>query len=142
MYSTTKYAVVGFTHQLRWELAAKGVGVTLVIPGLVKSPILERPEAGLSHMPTSLIMKFASSSEGLARKVRKAVQRDRAFITYGADAFMIHAARHLPHWLFNLLGRGLAMATLALVRGKETPLPAPAQPPRDVVPEPQQPRPD
>lgn len=121
MYSTTKFAVVGFTHQLRWELASKGVGVTLVIPGLVRSKILERPGAGLSHMPTDLIMKFASSPEGLARKVRRSVQANRGFITYGPDAFAFSLARHLPHWLLDLLGKGFARATLPLLHKKELP---------------------
>ena len=118
MYSATKFAVVGFTHQLRWELAQKNVGVTLVIPGLVKSPILDRPETGLSHMPTSLIMRASSSAEGLARKIRRAVQSNRGFITYGVDAFLVDVARHMPRWLLELVGRLFARIVLGLVRSK------------------------
>lgn len=116
MYSTSKFAVVGFTHQLRWELARNGVGVTLVIPGLVKSPILDRPEAGLSHMPTALIMRGSSSAEGLARKVRRAVRADRGFITYGFDAFMFSLARYLPRWMQDLVGKAFTRLMLTLVR--------------------------
>jgi short-subunit dehydrogenase len=121
MYSASKFAVVGFTHQLRWELALKNVGVTLVIPGLVKSPILDRPETGLGHMPTALIMRASASAEGLARKVRRAVQANSGFITYGVDAFLIDAARHMPRWLFDLLGRAFARIVLPLVRSKSLP---------------------
>jgi short-subunit dehydrogenase len=118
MYSATKFAVVGFTQQLRWELAAKGVGVTLVIPGLVKSPILERPDVGLSHMPLKLVMKMSSNAEALARRVRSAVQVDRGFITYGADAYLIERTRHMPRWLLDLVGKGFALQMRMLVRSK------------------------
>jgi short-subunit dehydrogenase len=119
MYSASKFAVVGFTHQLRWELALKRVGVTLVIPGLVKSPILDRPETRLGHMPTGLIMRAASSAEGLARKVRRAVQSNSGFITYGIDAFLVDAARHMPRWLLDIAGKLFARIVVPLVRNKE-----------------------
>lgn len=119
MYSTSKFAVVGFTHQLRWELGLKGVGVTLVIPGLVKSAILDRQDVGLAHIPTGLIMRASSSPVGLARKIRRAVQRNRGFITYGVDAFAIDAARLMPRWLLDLTGKGFARIVLRLVRNKE-----------------------
>jgi NAD(P)-dependent dehydrogenase (short-subunit alcohol dehydrogenase family) len=116
MYSTTKFAVVGFTQQLRWELALSKVGVTLVIPGLIKTPILERPDSGLGHLPTGLIMKFAATPEGLARAVRRAVQSNRGFMSYGIDALIVRALSVLPACFLDPLGKLLARAVVGMVR--------------------------
>jgi hypothetical protein len=70
-------------------------------------------------MPTALIMKASSNAEGLARKVRRAVQTNRGFITYGADAFLVDAARHMPRWLHEAIGKGFARIMLLLVRDKQ-----------------------
>ncbi len=45
-YTATKHAIVGLSKGLRAELAMKGgsVGVTLVCPGMVDTPILSQPE--------------------------------------------------------------------------------------------------
>ena len=40
-YSASKFAAVGFGEQLRLDLAASGIGVTILCPGSVKTGILE-----------------------------------------------------------------------------------------------------
>jgi len=49
LYCTTKYAVVGVSEALLMEIADKGVGVSVLCPGLVKTNLLDaeqvRPEA-------------------------------------------------------------------------------------------------
>src|SRR5688572_16171530 len=119
LYSATKFAVVGFTYQLRWELAADGVGVTLVIPGLIKTPILDRPGAGLAHLNTGLVMRASSTPEGLARKVRRGVQRNKALVRYGADAFFMSVMSLLPIWLFDPIGKLMARIVLRMLRSKQ-----------------------
>ena len=119
MYTTSKFAVVGFSQQLRWELALKNVGVTLVIPGLIKTPILDRPDAGLGHVNTGLIMKASSSAEGLARAVRRAVQRNTGYMSYGIDAFLMRLLSALPAWLLDPVGKLFARTVMGLVRGSE-----------------------
>jgi short-subunit dehydrogenase len=132
MYSTGKFAVVGFTHQLRWELAPKGVGVSLVVPGLVDTPILDRADVGLSHMPTALVMRAGASPQRLAKKIRRAIQKNRGFITYGVDAALIDAARHLPHRLLDTIGKGFARIVLMVVREQES-REAPEAEPRELL---------
>lgn len=45
-YVTTKHAVVGLSHALRTEAANHGVGVTVVCPAAVDTPILDKGEIG------------------------------------------------------------------------------------------------
>jgi NAD(P)-dependent dehydrogenase (short-subunit alcohol dehydrogenase family) len=46
-YVTTKHAVVGLSLALRSEAAAHGVGVTVVCPAAVETPMLDKGEVGL-----------------------------------------------------------------------------------------------
>jgi NAD(P)-dependent dehydrogenase (short-subunit alcohol dehydrogenase family) len=41
-YNTTKFGVRGFSEALRVELAMHGIGVTVVCPGVINTPIVER----------------------------------------------------------------------------------------------------
>ncbi|MET0385017.1 MAG: SDR family NAD(P)-dependent oxidoreductase [Polyangiales bacterium] len=118
LYSTTKFAVIGFTQQLRWELAADGVGVTLVIPGLVKTGIFQHAEAGLGHLDVSLVLRTARSPQGLARKVRRAVQRDRPIVYYGFEPLLFGIMRVIPSWLMDPLAKRFTRLVLKLVRAR------------------------
>lgn len=48
-YVMTKHAVVGLSLALRSEAAAKGVGVTVVCPSAVETPILDKGHLGRFH---------------------------------------------------------------------------------------------
>ncbi|HYF73373.1 MAG TPA: SDR family NAD(P)-dependent oxidoreductase, partial [Nocardioides sp.] len=48
-YVMTKHAVVGLSLALRSEAAAKGVGVTVVCPSAVDTPILDKGHVGRFH---------------------------------------------------------------------------------------------
>jgi short-subunit dehydrogenase len=115
-YSTTKAAVVMYSHQLRWELASQGVGVTVLCPGVVKTRIFARAGVGLEHMDMETVMINAPSPEGLARKLVRAVQRDQARVLYGIDGYFFAFARFLPWFLLEPLGRYMAKRASAVVR--------------------------
>ena len=61
VYSTSKFALRGFTESLRVDLAGKGIGVTLVCPGLTRTNLASslqadraprRPSSSSAHSPT------------------------------------------------------------------------------------------
>lgn len=48
VYSASKAALVGFTQSLAWEVASRGIRVTAVAPGLVKTPMIVKHAAHLT----------------------------------------------------------------------------------------------
>ncbi|MFM2419253.1 MAG: hypothetical protein RL385_3976 [Pseudomonadota bacterium] len=116
LYSTTKFAVVGFTQQLRWELADKGVGVTLVIPGLVPSNLFSHPQSGLAHVDFRAIMRVAGSAEALAQRVRKGITQNRAVVRYGREPWLFGALRLIPQSLLDPLAKRFTRSALGRLR--------------------------
>jgi NAD(P)-dependent dehydrogenase (short-subunit alcohol dehydrogenase family) len=115
-YSATKHAVVGLSRPLRIEAAVHNVGVSVLCPGGIETPIMdsENPEELASHVPWApdfrrYLGKLAGikDSAGFARHALNHIARNRAVIIYGARPAMV--AR---------LGR-FAPGTTALVSGRE-----------------------
>ncbi|MBH0776453.1 SDR family NAD(P)-dependent oxidoreductase [Nocardia bovistercoris] len=81
-YSTTKFAVVGLSDALRSEAGVHGVGVTVVCPSAVETPILDKGGVGDFRGRAFLLgaekTKHAYSPQRLAEDVLVAVARDRA----------------------------------------------------------------
>ncbi len=46
VYGATKWAVTGYGHNLREEMAGTGVRVTLIEPGMVDTPFFDEPKPG------------------------------------------------------------------------------------------------
>ncbi|HKU43730.1 MAG TPA: SDR family NAD(P)-dependent oxidoreductase [Polyangiales bacterium] len=120
-YSTTKFAIVGFSQQLRWELAADGVGVTLLCPGVVKTGIGSAAGVGLAAADVSTMTARSPGPEGLARKVRRAIQKNKALVRYGGDSYFFSLLRLLPQWLIDPLGRFMARTAAKFLRGELKP---------------------
>jgi NAD(P)-dependent dehydrogenase (short-subunit alcohol dehydrogenase family) len=120
-YSTTKFAIVGFSQQLRWELAADGVGVTLLCPGVVKTGIGSAAGVGLAADDVATMTARSPGPEGLARKVRRGIQRNKALVRYGADSYLFSFFRLLPQWLLDPLGKFMARTAAKFLRGELKP---------------------
>lgn len=117
-YSTSKFAVVSFSRQLRWELAAANVGVTVLCPGVVRTHMTKAPGVNLEHLAGELddVVSQAPPPEGLARKLVRAVQRNRSIVLYGVDAYVLSFLSFLPWWLLEPLGRFMARRAFEVVR--------------------------
>jgi NAD(P)-dependent dehydrogenase (short-subunit alcohol dehydrogenase family) len=46
MYNASKYAVVGLSEAIRFDLAKRGIGVSVLCPGPVATDIFDHTEAG------------------------------------------------------------------------------------------------
>ena len=86
-YTTTKHAVVGLSKSLRAEAAQVGVRVSVLCPGVIRTPILEGGKYGkmLIDIPREqvrqLLEKFKPMSPNLfAEKVLKSVAKNKAII--------------------------------------------------------------
>ncbi len=87
-YSATKFAVVGLSEALDLELAARGVRVSGLCPGAVKTRVLDGWTSGLSDQGRRIIdwwmETFALSAEDVAAEVLDEVRRGRGGVrTFG-----------------------------------------------------------
>jgi NAD(P)-dependent dehydrogenase (short-subunit alcohol dehydrogenase family) len=120
-YSTSKFAVVGLSLQLRWELAASGVGVTVLCPGVVQTGIARAQGVGLDHVDLSRALARAPAPEGLARKTVAAIRKNRPMVRYGLESYLFGALAALPMFVLDPLGRAAGAEALRVVRGQLPP---------------------
>lgn len=83
-YVTTKHAVVGLSLALRSEAAAHGVGVTVVCPAAVDTPILDKGEIGRFRGRDYYLegqgIRRPVDPAALARRILQAVAANEAFV--------------------------------------------------------------
>ena len=115
-YSTSKFAVVGLSQQLRWELAAQGVGVTVLCPGVLKTQMARAAGVGLDHLDLEEMVRKSPTPEALAKKALRAIRKNQAMVVYGPEAQAFRLLRLLPAWLTDPLGRFMAREAFKAVR--------------------------
>lgn len=118
-YSTAKFGVVGFSEVLRWELAAQGVGVTHVCPGIVRTGIAKAEGAGLTHVDVDGLLRFAPPARPLANKVVRAIRKNRPRVIYGFESRLFLMLRLLPYPVTDLFGRFVAKQAMQVIEPKQ-----------------------
>jgi len=97
-YVTTKHAVVGLSLALRSEAASRGVGVTVVCPAAVETPILDKGAVG-GFVGRDYFLETQGGkpydADRLARDILRAVEKNKAILVKPRIA---HA-----QWLFARL---------------------------------------
>lgn len=114
-YSASKFGVVGFSETLRWEVAERGVGVTVACPGVVRTDIGRAQGVGLEHIDLDSLLRFAPEPEPLARKIVRAIRRDSPRVFYGFEAHLFVLLRLVPYRIADTLGRFVARRALRTV---------------------------
>jgi NAD(P)-dependent dehydrogenase (short-subunit alcohol dehydrogenase family) len=111
-YSTAKHAVVGLSLALRVEAAAAGIRVSVLCPGVIRTPILEGVQyANRAALPN--VEKLRAywerfrplDPEKFAPRVLKAVARNRAIIIVPAWWKIFWWLHRLSPWLGERLAR-------------------------------------
>ncbi len=110
-YSTSKAAVLMLTECLRAELAADGIGVSAICPGIIDTPIIERTHfAGVTEEQQALhrtagkrlYRRRGFSPRAVALKVMDAVRRDLAVVPVSPEASV---SLLLSRWVPPLMRR-------------------------------------
>jgi NAD(P)-dependent dehydrogenase (short-subunit alcohol dehydrogenase family) len=109
-YSLAKHAIVGLGESLRPELAADGIGVTLVCPGPVETGMLDAPAA----TPGVDVRRYLTDAGGpplsppaLGALVVDAVRRDMPGVMPGRAGRLAKLQRHAPGATARHLARNL-----------------------------------
>lgn len=124
-YAMTKHAVVGLSLSLRAEAAAYGVRVTVVCPGVVDTPILDKN--GPEDLPLSTVLTGHGreyfrhyqprfySADRLAHDIARGIDRNAALVIAPTSARVAwYACRYTPFVANWLVKRQLAWARATL----------------------------
>ncbi len=115
-YSTSKWGLVGLSEVLRYDLRQHGIGVTVVCPGAVDTPIKHSaPILGVPPDRPALLDfrarfdRHAIPPERVARLICAAIERDRFLLLPTWDIQALYfVKRHLPrvhHLMMRTLSR-------------------------------------
>ncbi|EDM75240.1 short chain dehydrogenase [Plesiocystis pacifica SIR-1] len=110
LYSATKFAVRGFSMALRAELATSPIGVTCVCPGATATNIINAApsrDAAVTD-PLAKQMQNAFPPDRLAKRVVRAVRRDRAILPITPDGHAFAIGSHLSPRLMRASMKALA----------------------------------
>ena len=105
LYQTSKFGLVGFSFGLQAEFCGCGLGVTVLCPGIVKTPFIER------HIPSKFErMRYLkgiawSSPESVAAKAINAIRLNRTLVVTTPLARGSWWLYRLSPWLGTLLAR-------------------------------------
>jgi NAD(P)-dependent dehydrogenase (short-subunit alcohol dehydrogenase family) len=104
-YSATKFGLRGVSEVLRFDLRRHRIGVTLVCPGGVATPIINAVdvagvdrEAMMASGVTQRFLRHAKSPEYVAERILDGVTRNRYLVHTSTDIRLLYAAqRFTPH---------------------------------------------
>lgn len=106
-YSASKYGLRGLSEVLRFDLARHRVGVCLVVPGAVNTPLVQTVQiAGVDRDDPRVqrwVRRFAGhavSPEKAADKILAGVARNRFLIYTSPDIWALYAFKRYAPWPF------------------------------------------
>ncbi|WP_280406211.1 SDR family NAD(P)-dependent oxidoreductase [Nocardia brasiliensis] len=112
-YATAKAAVLMATQALRVELRPKGIGVSAICPGAIRTDLLAHGErAGLDAAQQAAWRTEIGRVQGLAfagpdkvaRVIERAIRRDHAIVPVNPEAWLGYGAFRLSPSLTRVLG--------------------------------------
>ncbi|MDI1446356.1 SDR family NAD(P)-dependent oxidoreductase [Polyangium sp. 6x1] len=112
-YSTTKFAVVGFSESLRADLRRHRIGVTAICPGFIRTNINEAGRRrGRLAEPAALersrrLMERGASPDLVAEKIMNAVERDQGLVPVTKEAHLLYALKRSSPDLLAAIWRRL-----------------------------------
>lgn len=111
-YSASKYGLRGLSEVLRFDLARHRIGVSVVVPGAVKTPLVNTVEiAGVDRNDPKVarwVDRFsghAVSPERAAEKILAGVAKNRYLIYTSQDIRALYAFKRLAWWPYSVAMR-------------------------------------
>jgi NAD(P)-dependent dehydrogenase (short-subunit alcohol dehydrogenase family) len=111
-YSASKYGLLGVSEVLRFDLARHRIGVSVVVPGAVNTPLVTTVEiAGVDREDPRVrrwVDRFtghAVTPEKAAQKILAGVAKNRYLIYTSADIRALYAFKRVAWWPYSLVMR-------------------------------------
>ncbi|KUI03864.1 short-chain dehydrogenase [Mycolicibacterium acapulense] len=112
-YSASKFGLRGMSEVLRFDLARHRIGVSVVVPGAVKTPLVQTVQiAGVDREDprvkkwTDRFSGHAVSPERAAECILKGVRRNRFLIYTSADIRALYLFKRTLWWPYSVAMRG------------------------------------
>lgn len=104
VYNTSKFAVVGLSEAMRADLTAKGIGVSVLCPGVVRTNIFDsgrnRPARLAGDRDTASLLLAADVPEE-EREARLQAMLDNALDAAVVGDMVVHAIQHDEFYIFT-----------------------------------------
>lgn len=111
-YSASKYGLRGLSEVLRFDLARHRIGVSVVVPGAVKTPLVESVQiAGVDRDDpnvqkwTNRFTGHAVSPEHVADRILAGVRRNRYLIYTSPDIRALYLFKRTMWWPYSVAMR-------------------------------------
>ncbi len=111
-YSASKFGLRGLSEVLRFDLARHRIGVSVVVPGAVRTPLVNTVEiAGVDREDPRVsrwVDRFsghAVSPERAAEKILAGVAKNRYLIYTSPDVWALYAFKRFAWWPYSLAMR-------------------------------------
>jgi NAD(P)-dependent dehydrogenase (short-subunit alcohol dehydrogenase family) len=111
-YSASKYGLRGVSEVLRFDLARHRIGVSVVVPGAVRTPLVQTVEiAGIDREDPHVskwVDRFsghAVSPELVADKILRGITRNRYLIYTSNDIRALYAFKRFAWWPYSFAMR-------------------------------------
>jgi NAD(P)-dependent dehydrogenase (short-subunit alcohol dehydrogenase family) len=105
-YSTSKFALVGFSESLRAEVTRHGLGVTALCPGLVDTNLFSAAPLGIDRSKHRQPPKWLlTTPEKIADRAIGAIYRNRGLVVVQPFARLLHLVKRFAPGLVDLGNR-------------------------------------
>jgi NAD(P)-dependent dehydrogenase (short-subunit alcohol dehydrogenase family) len=111
-YSASKYGLRGLSEVLRFDLARHGIGVSVVVPGAVRTPLVQTVQiAGVDREDPRVIKwvnRFsghAISAERVADKMLAGIKKNRFLIYTSNDIRALYLFKRTMWWPYSVAMR-------------------------------------
>jgi NAD(P)-dependent dehydrogenase (short-subunit alcohol dehydrogenase family) len=111
-YSASKYGLRGLSEVLRFDLARHRIGVSVVVPGAVKTPLVQTVQiAGVDREDpnvkrwTDRFGGHAVSPEHVAEAILRGVRRNRFLIYTSPDIRALYMFKRVAWWPYSVAMR-------------------------------------
>jgi len=124
-YSASKYGLLGVSEVLRFDLARHRIGVSVVVPGAVKTPLVQTVHiAGVDREDPRVakwVDRFAGhavSPEKAAEKILAGVRRNRFMVYNSPDIRALYAFKRAAWWPYSVAMRRVNVVFTRALRPK------------------------
>lgn len=100
-YSTTKFALVGYSESLRAEFSKQGIGVTALCPGLVRTNLFTSSINDTAPKKKTPPDWVCTSPERVARAAVRAIRKNRGVVVVEPIARVLTLAKRFAPWLID-----------------------------------------